>query len=107
MKDDKYKKIIEDIPPKNYFPNEQPVMCIYGPPWMLNGENPPQEGMMKIMNWMMPILMGVFALFYSAAFCIYMFTNSLITVLFNVIYNVIAKKLDAKEEDRRLSRTFK
>ncbi|HCJ02001.1 MAG TPA: hypothetical protein DIC18_03270 [Clostridiales bacterium] len=66
-----------------------------------------KQGMMKIMNWMMPILMGVFALFYSAAFCIYMFTNSLITVLFNVIYNVIAKKSDAKEEDRRLSRTFK
>ena len=65
------------------------------------------QGMMKIMNWMMPILMGVFAIFYSTAFCIYMFTNSLITVLFNVIYNVIAKKLDAKEEDRRLSGTFK
>ena len=55
MKDDKYKKIIEDIPPKNYFPNEQPVMCIYGPPWMLNGEKPPQEGMVKIMADQMKI----------------------------------------------------
>ena len=66
-----------------------------------------RAGMMKAMNWLMPIMMGVFALFYSTAFCIYMFTNSLITVLFNVGYNYVAKKQDAKQEDDRLSRTFK
>lgn len=65
------------------------------------------QGMMKAMNWMMPIMMGVFALFYSSAFCIYMVMNSLITVLFNVAYNAIAKKQDEKAEDERLSATFK
>ena len=68
---------------------------------------PNQAGMMKAMNWLMPIMMGVFALFYSTAFCIYMFTNSLITVVFNLVYNYFAKKQDAKEEDKRLSETFK
>ena len=65
------------------------------------------QGMMKIMNWLMPIMMGVFALFYSAAFCIYMVMNSLITVIFNVVYNQIAKKQDAKWEEERLAATYK
>ena len=65
------------------------------------------QGMMKIMNWMMPIMMGIFALFYSAAFCIYMVMNSLITVIFNLVYNRIAKKQDERLEDDRLSGTFK
>ena len=65
------------------------------------------QGMMKAMNWLMPAMMGVFALFYSSAFCIYMVMNSLITVLFNVAYNVIAKKKEAKAEDARLAGTFK
>ena len=56
---------------------------------------------------MMPIMMGVFALFYSSAFCIYMVMNSLITVIFNLAYNAIAKKQEAKEEDERLAVTFK
>ena len=62
---------------------------------------------MKAMNWLMPIMMGVFALFYSSAFCIYMVMNSLITVIFNVTFNAIAKKREAQEEDRRLAVTFK
>ena len=72
-----------------------------------NGNPKSGQGMMKIMNWMMPIMMGVFALFYSAAFCIYMVMNSLITVVFNLVYNRIAKKQDEKLEEERLSRTFK
>ena len=65
------------------------------------------QGMMKAMNWLMPIMMGVFALFYSSAFCIYMVMNSLITVVFNLVYNKIAKKKDEQAEEERLSRTFK
>ena len=65
------------------------------------------QGMMKAMNWMMPIMMGVFALFYSAAFCIYMVMNSLITLTFNLVFNAISKKQEAKMEDERLATTFK
>lgn len=53
---------------------------------------------MKYMMWLMPIMIGVFSLFYSAAFCIYMFTNSFITVAINLIYNAVTKKKDAMEE---------
>lgn len=52
---------------------------------------------MKYMMWLMPIMIGVFSLFYSAAFCIYMFTNSFITVGINLIYNAITKKKDKAE----------
>ena len=72
-----------------------------------NGNPKNGQGMMKAMNWLMPIMMGVFALFYSSAFCIYMVMNSLITVIFNLAYNAIAKKQEAKEEDERLAATFK
>ena len=72
-----------------------------------NGKPKNGQGMMKAMNWLMPIMMGVFALFYSSAFCIYMVMNSLITVIFNVTFNAIAKKREAQEEDRRLAVTFK
>ena len=70
-----------------------------------NGQN--GQGMMKVMNWLMPIMMGGFALFYSAAFCIYMVMNSLITVIFNLVYNHIAKKQDAKWEEDRLAASYK
>lgn len=52
---------------------------------------------MKYMMWLMPIMIGVFSLFYSAAFCIYMFTNSFITVLINLLYNAITKRKDRAE----------
>ncbi|NCA67390.1 MAG: membrane protein insertase YidC [Clostridia bacterium] len=62
---------------------------------------------MKYMTMLMPVMIGVFAVFYSAAFSIYMFTNSLITVLFNLGYNVITGKVDKKEEEMVLRTTFK
>ncbi len=62
---------------------------------------------MKYMTLMMPVMIGVFAVFYSAAFSIYMFTNSLITVLFNLGYNVVTGKIDKKEEEMLLRNTFK
>lgn len=60
--------------------------------------NNPAAGSMKYMMWMMPVMIGVFSLFYSAAFCIYMFTNSLITVLINLTYNAFTKRKDKAEE---------
>lgn len=52
---------------------------------------------MKYMMWVMPVMIGVFSLFYSAAFCIYMFTNSFITVGINLIYNAVTAKKDKAE----------
>jgi membrane protein insertase Oxa1/YidC/SpoIIIJ len=56
---------------------------------------------------MMPLMMGIFSLFYSAAFTLYMFTNSLFTTAFNVTYNLIAKSIDKKQRDHYLSTTIK
>ncbi len=80
-------------------------------------EQPPQfdsEGkaintnkMTKYMTLVMPIMIGVFAVFYSAAFSIYMFMNSLCTVLFNLLYNVFTVKKDKLEEEQRLTKTYK
>lgn len=66
-----------------------------------------QKTQMKIMQFIMPVMMLVFALFYSAAFTLYMFVNSIITTAFNLIFNIVTKRIDAKEKDRVLSTTLK
>jgi YidC/Oxa1 family membrane protein insertase len=62
---------------------------------------------MKMMQYLMPVIFGVFAVLYSSAFTIYLFTSSLYSVLFQLVYNAVAKVLDKKEEERRLATTFK
>jgi len=56
----------------------------------------------KIMMWMMPIMMGVFALMYTAAFSLYIIMSSVIsllsTLLINKIVDISFKKKLAKEE---------
>lgn len=66
-----------------------------------------QQTQMKIMQFVMPLMMLIFALFYSAAFCLYMAVNSLLTTLFNLSFNLITKKIDAREKDRIMSTTVK
>ncbi|MBR1747613.1 MAG: membrane protein insertase YidC [Clostridia bacterium] len=66
-----------------------------------------QQTQMKVMQFIMPIMMLVFALFYSAAFTLYMFVNSFITTAFNLIFNIVTKRIDAKEKDQILSSTIK
>jgi YidC/Oxa1 family membrane protein insertase len=83
-------------------PAKQPTM-----PGQTEEQIKQQERTNKIMMLMMPLMMGVFSLFYSAAFTLYMFTNSLFTTVFNVTYNLIAKRVDAKARDHYLSTTLK
>lgn len=66
-----------------------------------------QQTQMKVMQYIMPIMMLVFALFYSSAFTLYMFINSLLTTLLNLGFNIITKRIDAREKDRILSTTVK
>lgn len=58
----------------------------------------PQQQTMKMMQYVMPIMMGVFALFYSGAFALYMFTSSLCAILFQLTFNLIAKLVDKSRE---------
>lgn len=66
-----------------------------------------QQTQMKVMQFIMPIMMLVFAIFYSAAFTLYMLVSSLYSTIFNLSFNLITKRIDAKEKDRLMSTTVK
>lgn len=65
-----------------------------------------QEKSAKFMKFLMPAMMGVFSLFYSATFSIYIFVSSLFSTFLSLIFIIVFKNLDKKEEDMRLSTTF-
>ncbi len=81
---------------------EQPAM-----PGQSEEQQKMQKNQGKMMQYMMPVMMLVFAIFYSAAFTLYMLVNSIITTIINLTYNLITKKKDAEEKDRILSTTVK
>ena len=66
-----------------------------------------QQSQAKMMQYVMPVMMFVFALFYSAAFTLYMFVNMLFSIVLNLSYTLITKKKDEQEKDRILSTTYK
>lgn len=55
-----------------------------------------QQKSMKMMNYIMPLMLGVFAIMYSAAFAIYYVVSNILSTLTSVIFNLIIKKIDAK-----------
>lgn len=55
-----------------------------------------QQKSMKMMNYIMPLMLGVFAIMYSAAFAIYYVVSNILSTLTSVIFNLIIKKVDAK-----------
>ena len=63
------------------------------------------QGMM--MKIIMPVMMGLFALFYSSAFTIYMFVSQAFSLAFQVVYNLIMGIKDKKEDDYKLTHTYK
>lgn len=65
-----------------------------------------QQQQMKMMTYLMPVMIGVFSLFYSTAFTLYMLVNSAFTLVFNLAYNLITKAIDEKERERKASTTF-
>lgn len=66
-----------------------------------------QQSQMKMMQYIMPVIMGIFSLFYSAAFSLYMFLRSFMSFAFNLIWNIVLKKRDAKQLDYEMSVTVK
>lgn len=51
-------------------------------------------GMMKVMMWIMPIMLGVFAITSSSAFTLYMVTNSIMTLIINFVTTLIVNLID-------------
>ena len=62
---------------------------------------------MKIMQWMMPIMMLVFALLYSSAFTLYMFVSALLSTLFQLITNFAFKLYDKKQNEKHMTTSYK
>lgn len=56
-----------------------------------------QKMMNKIMTYLMPLVLGFFAIVYSAAFAIYYFMSNLFMTIVTLIFNIIAKKSDEKK----------
>ena len=59
-----------------------------------NGSANASQQSLKMMQWLMPIMMGVFGLLYSGAFALYMFTSSFVAILFQLLFNVVGKIVD-------------
>ena len=61
----------------------------------------------KVMMIVMPLIMGIFAVFYNSVFAIYMVTSQIISVALTPLENLIINKWDAsqekKEEEKRKS----
>jgi YidC/Oxa1 family membrane protein insertase len=64
------------------------------------------QASMKMMGYLMPVMMFVFALFYSSAFTLYIMVSTTFSIVFNLIYNIIAKKKDKQEEDVAENTTY-
>ena len=71
------------------------------------GADAATQSSMKYMQFLMPVMMGVFALLYSAAFTIYIVTRSIISTLVQLIFNICVNLKNKRDEDKRLSTTFR
>ncbi len=59
-----------------------------------DGKADQMQSSMKMMQIVMPIMIGVFALMYSGAFALYMFVSSLAAIVFQLVCTVIEKIYD-------------
>ncbi|MCX4361829.1 MAG: membrane protein insertase YidC [Clostridia bacterium] len=58
-----------------------------------------QRMMNKIMTYLMPIILGFFAIMYSAAFAIYYFVSNFMTMITSITFNLIMKNADKKKQN--------
>ncbi|HPG91891.1 MAG TPA: membrane protein insertase YidC [Clostridia bacterium] len=66
-----------------------------------NDEAPdPTQQSSKMMMFMMPIMMGAFAIFYTAAFAVYMVSNSMLTILTTFIIQPIVNSMVEKKKNQ-------
>lgn len=55
-----------------------------------------QQATMKVMNYVMPLMLGVFAIMYSAAFALYYFISNVMIALINITFTLIYKQIEKK-----------
>lgn len=66
----------------------------------VDGDSSTAASTQKMMTWMMPIMFGIFAFIYSAAFSIYMITNSLLSTGSTLLINLIVEKSFKKKIEK-------
>lgn len=59
-----------------------------------------QRIMNKTMTYLMPVILGIFAIMYSAAFAIYYFVSNFMTMITSISFNLIIKNLDKKKQNQ-------
>ncbi len=60
----------------------------------------PMNGATKIMKWVMPIIMVIFTIGYSAAFALYIVMNSLMSLIISLISLKIIEKIEKNKENK-------
>ena len=50
----------------------------------------------RLMNYVMPLMLGVFAIMYSAAFALYYFISNVMVALINITFTLIYKQIEKK-----------
>lgn len=74
-----------------------------GQPPTPSGDDPAKAAQgqsMKAMQWVMPVMMGVFGLLYSGAFALYMFTSSLTAIVFQLVFTLVGKIVDRSKQKK-------
>ena len=66
----------------------------------LQGIDRAQTGAMKWMQIIIPILLGIFALFYNSVFAVYMLTGQIISAIIAPLQNLILDKIDQKKQQK-------
>ena len=59
-----------------------------------------QTGAMKWMQIIIPILLGIFALFYNSVFAVYMLTGQIISAVIAPLQNLILDKIDQNKQQK-------
>lgn len=68
------------------------------PPPTGGGKADSMQANMKMMQYMMPVMIGVFGLMYSSAFALYMFMSSLVSVAMQLFFNLVGRIADNAQE---------
>lgn len=63
----------------------------------------PTQSTMKIMKLIMPLIMLIFVVTNTASFGIYILIGNIFSILINILFGIIVKKLTQKEEEKYLA----
>lgn len=72
-------------------------------PMQISGDEAQQKQqrmMNKMMTYLMPLVLGFFAIMYSAAFAIYYFVSNFMTTTTTIIFNLIMKSVNKKKQSQ-------